>query len=390
MLYPFDPVALGTAQVLSERLSSHRVWDASMGVPLMGEDAHFAAWLNGIYNSLENSNQSQILFFYINEREKGSPSVSESNRKVLKQLKIENSQPIAIRDYLNHTLVFINGTLDIWKLKEKEGVGRARKVVGDAALYLYKEKRINSSLHRQSDGDVRLPPQYFNAKLPPEFVAATYPFMHSQGDLSVLEYEGLLQYEAHLRSYVEGLKFAGSPFAFWALGSTLIFDLLAYEKVRGVPNTQAGEDFYFLNKMVGVGKVGELAGHKEMTLTITGRKSDRVPFGTGRAIENMDKGSAYETYPAAVFEKLKILLVQFTELSEHRDLTLFLSQVGEDEIMNSLTPAFEKILKQKTRPQQTLFQLHQAFNGLQTFRWVRRHSGAEMTIKAQQIQTRNR
>jgi hypothetical protein len=51
--------------------------------------------------------------------------------------------------------------------------------------------------------------------------------------------------------------------------------------VRGFPKKMAGEDFYLLNKLAKVGAIHCLDGDP---IVLSGRISNRVPFGTGRAM----------------------------------------------------------------------------------------------------------
>ncbi|MEI7441089.1 MAG: hypothetical protein WCK43_05585 [bacterium] len=384
MQYPFDPNSLSVIQHSQEMgLFKDIHFEQSMGVPLCAEDEQVKDFYERLTFVLSHSTKAQLVVLFINEKENASLVQRESNQKVLQFFSFKENEALKTFQIHKHLILVVNGTLDPWKLKVKEGVGRARRILGDISLYLYKEKKLLSYLHRQSDADVRLPLDYFKAELIPGSIAGTYPFRHSRGTLSEEEYKGLLEYESFLRSYVEGLVYAGSPYAFWALGSTLIFDLQAYEKIRGFPNVQAGEDFYFLSKMQTMGLVRQIDtsffnSSLDIQLEIVGRKSDRVPFGTGRALERLEKGNRYQVYPLEAFEKLKVVLVELKQLSEHRDVQKFFSHLSPEDHLNlmELRKSFEGIFKQKTSAQHCLRQLHQTFEGLQTFRWVREKKAA--------------
>ena len=384
MQYPFDPISLSVLQEgQGMGLFIDSGFEQSMGVPLCAEDEQINDFYERLTFVLNHSTKSQLIVLFVNEKENASLIQRESNKRVLQFFSFKENESLKYFQINNHFLLIINGTLDVWKLKEKEGVGRARRILGDISLYLYKEKKLLSPLHRQSDADVRFPLDYFQAELVSGSVAGTYPFRHSRGVLSKEEYRGLLEYENFLRSYVEGLQYAGSPYAFWALGSTLIFDLQAYEKIRGFPNVQAGEDFYFLSKMQSVGLVRPLdmdfLNHTlDIQLEIVGRKSDRVPFGTGRALERIEKGNRYDKYPLEVFDSLSVILSELKKLSEHRDVEKFFSLIpsGDHFNLTELRKSFEGIFKQKASPPHCLRQLHQTFEGLQTFRWVREKTAA--------------
>ncbi len=379
MQYPFDPISLSVIGKLNEYSSFQKTsFFESMGIPLLAEDEQIECFYERLLYVLSFVSQPQLVFLFVNEKEDSSLQVKESNKRLLEFFSFEDHESLKVCSRENHLIVLINGTLNEWKLKNKEGVGRARRVLGDIALYLYKQEKLTSSVHRQSDADVRLPIDYFKTQLNQPVVAGTYPFFHARGTLSDDEFRGLQEYEGFLRSYVEGLKFAASPYAFWALGSTLIFDLRAYEKIRGFPNVQAGEDFYFLSKIQSQGvvtQIDEISCHAELNikLEIVGRKSTRVPFGTGRALERLENGSRYEKYPQEVFEKLKNVLYELEKLSEHRNVEEFFLRIQSHDHLNlkELKKSFLGIFKQKATSRHYLRQLHQTFDGLQTFRWVR-------------------
>ena len=57
----------------------------------------------------------------------------------------------------------------------------------------------------------------------------------------------------------------------------------AYQKQNGMNKRKAGEDFYFLQKLIPLGDFTEI---KTTTVIPSPRISDRVPFGTGKAMQN--------------------------------------------------------------------------------------------------------
>ena len=377
MQYPFDFISLAVADKLKDVLS-RQYFVESMGIPLLAEEEQIKPFYEKLVSVLSRTSHSQLVFLFINEKENASVQVRSSNKRVLDYFSFQKEEMLKLLREKNHFIIIINGTLKNLHLKSKEGVGRARRVLGDLALFFHNSTKISSPLHRQSDADVRLPNDYFYAQLEKGVAAGTYPFSHTRGFLNEIEYAGLQSYESFLKSYVEGLKFAASPYAFWALGSTLIFDLKAYEKIRGFPNVQAGEDFYFLSKIQSQGKVlqiNELSQNRdlEINLEIVGRHSTRVPFGTGRALERLEKGEQFERYPHEAFEKLKTVLVQLKELSDHKNIEEFFLRIPADEHFNlkELKKSFEGIFKQKASSKHYLRQIHQTFEGLQTFRWIR-------------------
>ena len=106
------------------------------------------------------------------------------------------------------------------------------------------------------------------------------------------------------------MNFAGSPYAFHTIGSTMAVSAVHYAKVRGFPKREAGEDFYLLNKLAKVGSVLELdVGTDDGAIEIDSRRSDRVPFGTGAAVNKItglaDPVREFQFYDPEVFGLLK-------------------------------------------------------------------------------------
>lgn len=199
------------------------------------------------------------------------------------------------------------------------GVGLARKTGADIALGLVRRQRIRSRWIHCSDADVRLPHTYFTcvsgqASERTKYAALVYPYRHVGGagtDGAVTA--ATQRYELALRYYVAGLSFAGSPYAFHTIGSTMAVDAGAYAKVRGFPRRDAGEDFYLLNKLAKVGSVLTLdEGMNCAAIEIAARRSDRVPFGTGAVVDRIaamnDPDREYRYYHPGIFELLGVWL----------------------------------------------------------------------------------
>lgn len=126
-------------------------------------------------------------------------------------------------------------------------------------------------------------------------------------------YEAITLYELHLRYYVEALRFAGFPHAFHTIGSSMAVRADAYMKQGGMNKRQAGEDFYFLHKIIPLGHFGEVNSTR---IIPSPRPSDRVPFGTGRAVRDFLATGMFETYPLQAFRDLKELFSSVPGLRE--------------------------------------------------------------------------
>ena len=211
------------------------------------------------------------------------------------------------------------------KLPAKGGVGHARKIGADLAASLIHRKCIQSAWIHCTDADVQLPESYFTcsntalkpvAGIAPQYAALIYPFRHCDDIDKAESREVMLAtqlYELSLRYYVAGMKFARSPYAFHTIGSTMAVSAIHYAKVRGFPKREAGEDFYLLNKLAKVGSVLELGTDPDCeAIEIEARRSDRVPFGTGAAVNKItalaDPVKEFRFYHPAVFALVQLWL----------------------------------------------------------------------------------
>jgi hypothetical protein len=204
-------------------------------------------------------------------------------------------------------------------IPEKLGVGLARKIGTDIALSLINKKQIKSPWLCSTDADVELPNNYFTVlnTLKSSTVATCYNFYHYSDDKKI--HQANFLYEQALRYYVAGLTYAKSSYNFFTIGSILAFNVNAYASVRGFPKRSAGEDFYLLNKLAKLGKVSFI---KDCVLKIDARTSDRVPFGTGPAVNEIlalqAAGQGYDYYHPHVFKCLKEVLNNFSNLWQYR------------------------------------------------------------------------
>ena len=117
-------------------------------------------------------------------------------------------------------------------------------------------------------------------------------------------YQGIIRYESFLRYYVGGLRYAGYPHAFQTVGSSMAVRADAYQKQGGMNKRKAGEDFYFLQKIFPLGDYSEI---NDTCVYPSPRISDRVPFGTGKAMQVWTNSAQnyYPVYHHEVFISLK-------------------------------------------------------------------------------------
>ncbi len=204
-------------------------------------------------------------------------------------------------------LLLVDHCSDCEPLPADQGVGLARKIGADIALRLIGRGMIASPWIHTTDADVTLPDNYFAAadEVPATASACIYPFRHvGESGANAAPAWPTMLYEWHIRYYAAGLKFAGSPWAFTTVGSTLAVNHSHYAMVRGFPKRAAAEDFYLLNKLAKLGDVVQLQG---TPLALSCRHSERVPFGTGRAsarIAGLISPAQFTSYHPACFDEL--------------------------------------------------------------------------------------
>lgn len=243
----------------------------------------------------------------INCGEHHSPEIKEHNLLTLEKAeswaKDKNTSRFRFEFILNNNLP-----------KKHAGVGLARKIGMDEAVrrfeFLHKTGIISCY-----DADTLCASNYlielenhFNKhkKTPACSIRYEHPL---KGDLTPINYQGIIRYELHLRYFVNMLKWAGCTHAHQTIGSSMAVTSSAYQKQGGMPKKKAGEDFYFLHKIIPLGNFTNL----NSTYTIPSpRTSSRVPFGTGKAINDYSEQDNlhFLTYSPQSFEDLKEWLDQ--------------------------------------------------------------------------------
>lgn len=134
-------------------------------------------------------------------------------------------------------------------------------------------------------------------------------------------------YENYLRYYRKSLEFTGYPYAYYTIGSAFAVTIQAYRQVGGMGKQQAGEDFYFLQKVFPLGKTRFI---DSTCVYPAARTSDRVPFGTGPAIAKMLEEKQYckWTYSMDAFTELKVFFDKIDDCFKLSgdEISIFLQQ----------------------------------------------------------------
>lgn len=288
-------------------------------VPVHREGPAFLGTLRSVSRAAAKSGASPVIVIVINGREGDEPAYA-ANRDLFEALSMDegpagpSNGPWVAHSFEGLSLLICRRFEGTGAFGAKDGVGRARKIGTDAALAYVASGEITSPWIRSTDADVTVPEDYL---VDPTRAGAafTLPFRHAPTHLA------LQLYEISLRYYVLGLHWAGSSYAFHTIGSTLGIHADAYAKVRGFPRRLAGEDFYLLNKLAKVGPVFSLPRHP---LSIAGRPSDRVPFGTGPATAKiaarLEAKQGFTLYDPRSFDTLREVNRSLSQVARGRTL----------------------------------------------------------------------
>ena len=305
---------------LLESFPPRLLFTHSVVIPTYKEEDSF---LHRFVNS-ELSHQNALLIVIINQPDSDNdphPQIALQDKLLSAGQSIwskKNLSLIKLTDLNTHLLIVDRYSSDN-TIADNEGVGLARKIGADIATSLINKGSIISPWICSTDADAHLPNNYFSALPTSEskIAAICYDFHHidNQNDLST----ATLLYEKALRYYVNGLKWAGSPYAFHTIGSTMAFHYRYYTNVRGVPKRSAGEDFYLLNKLA---KQAAVINLTKASIAIEPRLSNRVPFGTGPAVEDImaldDPTCDYLYYHPQLFIELKSCLIALSQLWHYK------------------------------------------------------------------------
>ncbi|MGB5324335.1 MAG: hypothetical protein WBN40_02770 [Pseudomonadales bacterium] len=299
-------------------ISQDRNYEFSIGVPAFDERPGF------IETVLPTFHAATLLILVVN-RPKGS--VDNANNRALMRMITSRSKLLASSDNLalyrfaqRGDILLVDRSGEGRQIPRHQGVGMARKIAADIALALHARKQIASPWLCATDADAELPAGYFDTvQRLPDAAACVFPFYHhADSNVDVQTVQSTRLYENKIRAYVRGLEFAGSPYAYHTIGSTLCVNAWHYAAVRGYPPRSAGEDFYLLNKLR---KTGDIISLANPAIALRARRSTRTPFGTGASVAMLadacDPDAAIFYHPV-LFVCLRALLAAFDALAAQR------------------------------------------------------------------------
>ena len=258
--------------------------------------------LESLFLNQESYSFSIEVIAMINDSSIEKKEVKELNQKTF--IKLKNFA----KDNNNEKALLIPIYLDDLDPKHA-GVGLARKLGMDLALERFKSIKSNGIIVGL-DADTAVASNYFleidsffqNNKIQAVSIHFEHPIKGNK--YSGFHYNQIINYELHLRYYKNALSFVGVPYAFHTIGSAFALRASAYARQGGMNRRKAGEDFYFINKLIKGEKFGEIIN---TYVEPSPRTSNRVPFGTGRAILEAfnNKKDLSLTYNFKSFEVLK-------------------------------------------------------------------------------------
>jgi hypothetical protein len=140
----------------------------------------------------------------------------------------------------------------------------------------------------------------------------------------------------------------------------------AYMDQGGMNRRQAGEDFYFLHKLIPLGGFIEL---NSTAVYPSPRPSNRVPFGTGRAVSEWLQKPGTRTYPLQAFDDLRVFLQSVPALQRSivepmpESIRTFLAEQNFDETLY-------EIRKHTTTPAAFTKRFFRWFDGFRAMKFV--------------------
>ncbi len=214
------------------------------------------------------------------------------------------------------------------------GVGYARKIGMDECVRRFLLVRQERGIICSLDVDCIVEQNYLveieklfkrkNAK------ACTIRFEHPlEGhDFSNEIYDAIAQYELYLHYHLLASRFTRHPFAYHTIGSAMAVRADVYAMQGGMSQRQAGEDFYFLQKVIPLDKFYELT---TTCIYPSPRVSERVPFGTGMSIKKIlnSETKKWLVYHPQAYVDLKIWFENVLNWYEHQQLDLMWNNLPE-------------------------------------------------------------
>jgi hypothetical protein len=280
-------------------------------IPCYNEDKLIRS-LESLYNCSKPEFPVEIIIV-INSSITADNKVKEQNTKTLNEANTWISK-YSTRKFSYH-IIYVPGLSPKYA-----GAGLARKIGMDEAVSRFNVIQNSKGVIISFDADSLCDSNYVNEiekhfKNYPDANGCTVYFEHptSGDEFSDNIYKAITLYELNLRCFIQSLRLASFPFAYHTVGSCFAVRASTYVKQGGMNKRKAGEDFYFLHKIIPLGNFFELNNTRVIP---SPRPSARVPFGTGPVINRFLKAEdpVLMTYNPQSFDDLSRFLNIFPAL----------------------------------------------------------------------------
>lgn len=343
-------------------------------IPALAESQGLEKTLAALLHSSEDALHQSLIICVVNNRKEplSTAAAREDNQRTLHLLegwqKEERFAPLS--------LVWVDAASAGRELPQNEGVGLARKIGLDHGLALLNSNPAEEGPAFLVSLDADSPPA-------PEYLDRLFSFYETPGrhggyaayahtlDEDPQVAEAMIAYELYMRYHELHLRWAGSPYAWPALGSIISCTAVAYSAMGGMNRHCAGEDFYFMQQLCKTGALELIAGTRVYP---SGRLSDRTPFGTGPHLASGDVHHCL--YHPESYDILK----RWLALAEEKAVLHPTSLPQRAEALSPTLHAFlktkhfyrrwEKIYEHHGRGSQLARHFHHCFDGLRTIQWI--------------------
>jgi hypothetical protein len=273
------------SEILRRHLCLHikKTADIVITIPTLADEEIFTTLKSLSKCKLPNSKRV-LAIVLINESEKADEKVRTKNKEIFDKIKSTNFG-------IETEVRYIKG------IPEKlAGVGFARRILMDEAICLFKKEYDEKFKERENivefmsekfifslDSDCTVSENYFSAVEILEIKNADFgvlSFAHRFSEEKEIKKAGIL-WEIFLRYWRDSLRVFSYKNAFYPIGSLFLFRATPYIVSMGMNIRQAGEDFYFLQKIIPLAKIVDIPVY----VFPKAEPSQRTPFGTGREIQ---------------------------------------------------------------------------------------------------------
>ncbi len=271
-------------------------YDFFVSIPVLADEGIFE--LISSLKKCENPRKRICICILLNDPENAEEKIKKKNKDIFSELK--EIEKRGGENHIDLQVKYISSIPD-----KIAGVGFARRVIMDEIICAIKrEVRKNKNYGKNKnyeseanyegkenpfyrrlifslDSDCIVSDEYFvrASRMRGELGVFLFKHRFSTSD-SLVKRAGEL-WELFLRYWRDALRIFGYPFAFYPIGSLFVFRPQLYVRTGGMSIRKAGEDFYFLQKVVSSCNAEDIPAY----VFPKASPSERTPFGTGKEIK---------------------------------------------------------------------------------------------------------